>query len=137
VADCRSPIRSAQDWYANGLRISGSTPGRDVRGDGGDSGHPYFIGCQFHPEFKSKPLEPHPLFKAFVGASYAPRQKKKERKNAAEVEMFFAAGENGTKVITAETQKSAEKNRSFTSLRMTKSCRIFLSVLGRLCGKRL
>ncbi|MFB0564854.1 MAG: CTP synthase [Candidatus Aminicenantaceae bacterium] len=33
--------------------------------------HPWFLGCQFHPEFKSKPLEPHPLFKSFIGASYA------------------------------------------------------------------
>jgi CTP synthase len=38
--------------------------------------HPWFLGCQFHPEFKSKPLEPHPLFKAFVGASYVHRQKR-------------------------------------------------------------
>ncbi len=33
--------------------------------------HPFFLGCQFHPEFKSKPLEPHPLFHAFIKASYA------------------------------------------------------------------
>ena len=31
--------------------------------------HPWFLGCQFHPEFKSKPLEPHPLFKAFIAAA--------------------------------------------------------------------
>jgi len=31
--------------------------------------HPWFLGCQFHPEFKSKPLEPHPLFAAFIGAA--------------------------------------------------------------------
>jgi CTP synthase len=31
--------------------------------------HPYFLGCQFHPEFKSKPLTPHPLFTSFVKAS--------------------------------------------------------------------
>lgn len=31
--------------------------------------HPYFVGCQFHPEFKSKPLAPHPLFSSFVAAS--------------------------------------------------------------------
>jgi len=37
-------------------------------------GHPWFVGCQFHPEFKSKPLAPHPLFKAFIGASYARRR---------------------------------------------------------------
>ena len=33
------------------------------------SAHPYFIGCQFHPEFKSRPTAPHPLFTAFVGAA--------------------------------------------------------------------
>ncbi len=37
--------------------------------------HPWFLGCQFHPEFKSKPLNPHPLFKAFIAAT-------KERKAA-------------------------------------------------------
>ncbi len=40
--------------------------------------HPWFLGCQFHPEFKSKPLEPHPLFSAFIGggaqASQEPSQ---------------------------------------------------------------
>jgi CTP synthase len=38
--------------------------------------HPWFLGCQFHPEFKSRPVEPHPLFKAFIGASYANRLKR-------------------------------------------------------------
>jgi CTP synthase len=37
--------------------------------------HPWFLGCQFHPEFKSKPLLPHPLFSAFIGAA------KKNRKS--------------------------------------------------------
>ncbi len=36
--------------------------------------HPYYLGCQFHPEFKSKPLAPHPLFTAFVKASAAHRK---------------------------------------------------------------
>lgn len=31
--------------------------------------HPWFLGCQFHPEFKSKPMEPHPLFREFIRAS--------------------------------------------------------------------
>ena len=31
--------------------------------------HPWFVGCQFHPEFKSRPLQPHPLFAAFIKAS--------------------------------------------------------------------
>ena len=78
-----------ETMVANGLRISGSTPDGTYVEMVEIPGHPYFIGCQFHPEFKSKPLEPHPLFKAFVGASYAHGQEKKERKNAAEVEMFL------------------------------------------------
>jgi len=34
-------------------------------------GHPWFVGCQFHPEFKSKPTAPHPLFREFITASLA------------------------------------------------------------------
>ena len=33
--------------------------------------HPWFVGCQFHPEFKSRPLDPHPLFASFVAAAMA------------------------------------------------------------------
>ncbi|MCK5226959.1 MAG: hypothetical protein KAK02_02075, partial [Desulfobulbaceae bacterium] len=35
------------------------------------AGHPWFLGCQFHPEFKSKPMKPHPLFKDFIKAARA------------------------------------------------------------------
>ncbi|MBX3182674.1 MAG: CTP synthase [Polyangiaceae bacterium] len=35
--------------------------------------HPYFVGCQFHPEFKSRPMAPHPLFSAFVAAAITRR----------------------------------------------------------------
>ncbi len=38
--------------------------------------HPWFIGVQFHPEFKSKPLAPHPLFASFIGASLEKRKKR-------------------------------------------------------------
>jgi CTP synthase len=41
--------------------------------------HPWFLGCQFHPEFKSRPLEPHPLFKAFVGAACQYRKQRLAR----------------------------------------------------------
>jgi CTP synthase len=40
--------------------------------------HPWFLGCQFHPEFKSRPLEPHPLFKAFIGAAVEHRARRSE-----------------------------------------------------------
>src|SRR5207302_7731108 len=40
------------------------------------SGHPYFIGCQYHPEFQSKPFSPHPLFSGFVKAALEQRARK-------------------------------------------------------------
>ena len=56
-----------------GLRITGTTPDATYVEIVEIPGHPFFLGCQFHPEFKSKPLEPHPLFSAFVKASYKNR----------------------------------------------------------------
>ncbi len=73
---------------AGGLRISGSTPDGTYVEIIELPDHPHFIGCQFHPEFKSKPLEPHPLFKTFVGAAYEHGLKRRAEKAAAEVEMF-------------------------------------------------
>ncbi len=73
---------------AGGLRISGSTPDGTYVEMVELPDHPHFIGCQFHPEFKSKPLEPHPLFKTFVGAAYEHGLKRRADKAAAEVEMF-------------------------------------------------
>src|SRR2546425_11694302 len=73
---------------AGGLRISGSTPDGTYVEMIELPDHPHFIGCQFHPEFKSKPLEPHPLFRTFVGAAYEHGLKRRARREAAEVEMF-------------------------------------------------
>jgi len=56
-----------------GLRISGTTPDQTYVEIVELPSHPYFLACQFHPEFKSKPLEPHPLFREFVAASYKNR----------------------------------------------------------------
>jgi len=60
---------------AAGLRITGETPDNTYVEICEIADHPWFLGCQFHPEFKSKPMEPHPLFKAFVGASYENRRR--------------------------------------------------------------
>ncbi|MGH7591193.1 MAG: glutamine amidotransferase-related protein, partial [Gemmatimonadales bacterium] len=57
-----------------GLRLSGQSP------DGGLvevielPDHPWFLGCQFHPELKSRPTRPHPLFAAFIGAAKVHRE---------------------------------------------------------------
>ena len=52
-----------------GLKISGKTPDGVYVEIVEAPDHPWFLGCQFHPEFKSKPLAPHPLFAAFIGAA--------------------------------------------------------------------
>ena len=59
---CASPAKRPTAPTSRSARL-----GRPSRG---------ILGCQFHPEFKSKPMEPHPLFKAFIGASYANRQRR-------------------------------------------------------------
>jgi len=46
-------------------------------------GHPWYLAVQFHPEFKSKPTHPHPLFAAFVAASYAHRMQRAEQRATA------------------------------------------------------
>jgi CTP synthase len=73
---------------AAGLRISGSTPDGTYVEMIELPDHPHFIGCQFHPEFKSKPLEPHPLFKAFIGAAYAHGLKRRTDKEFVAAELF-------------------------------------------------
>ncbi|MEW6601709.1 MAG: CTP synthase [Nitrospirota bacterium] len=54
----------------NGLRISGVSPDKQLVEIIEIEDHPWFFGCQFHPEFKSRPLAPHPVFKAFIGAAF-------------------------------------------------------------------
>lgn len=53
-----------------GLIISGKNPEHKLVEIIEIDNHPWFLGCQFHPEFKSRPLEPHPIFKSFTGACY-------------------------------------------------------------------
>ena len=72
---------------AAGLRITGETPDGTYVEICEIADHPWFLGCQFHPEFKSKPMEPHPLFTAFVGASYENRGKRLAAQNAAKEEL--------------------------------------------------
>jgi len=59
---------------AGGLQLTGQTPDGVYVEICEVPDHPWFLGCQFHPEFKSKPLEPHPLFTAFLGAALRQRE---------------------------------------------------------------
>jgi CTP synthase len=84
---------------ANGLEITGETPDGTYVEIVEIRDHPWFLGCQFHPEFKSRPLEPHPLFKAFIGAAVSHRE---QRMSGAE------AGRSSGQLIEKGVQTSSK-----------------------------
>ncbi len=63
---------------ACGLRITGRSPDGRLVEIVEIKDHPWFLGCQFHPEFKSRPTEPHPLFQRFIEAALRYRKKRAE-----------------------------------------------------------
>jgi CTP synthase len=66
-----------------GLRITGLSPDGKFVEIIEIEDHPWFLACQFHPEFKSRPLDPHPLFRDFIGASYENRLRRLAGKRSA------------------------------------------------------
>jgi len=58
-----------------GLIVSGTSPDNTLVEIVELNDHPWFLGCQFHPEFKSKPMRAHPLFREFIKAALANKQK--------------------------------------------------------------
>ena len=58
-----------QQLEAGGIIISGRSPNGELVEIIELKDHPWFLGCQFHPEFKSRPMEPHPLFRDFIKAA--------------------------------------------------------------------
>jgi CTP synthase len=72
-----------------GLHITGNSPDGTYVEIVELPGHPYFLGCQFHPEFKSKPLEPHPLFLSFVQAAYQHRTRRLAQATPTEQNLYL------------------------------------------------
>ena len=62
-----------------GLRITGISPDGKLAEIVEIKDHPWFLGCQFHPEFKSRPVKPHPLFSKFIEAALKNSQQKKQK----------------------------------------------------------
>ena len=59
-----------------GLIMSGASPDGQLVEIVEIDNHPWFLGCQFHPEFKSCPMNPHPLFVSFIEAALAHKNQK-------------------------------------------------------------
>ncbi len=73
-----------QALVEHGLVVSGLSPdGKFVEMvELPQAEHPWFLGCQFHPEYKSKPTEPHPLFVSYIAAALAERSRRAEAERA-------------------------------------------------------
>jgi CTP synthase len=65
---------------AKGMIFSGLSPDEKLVEISELPDHPWFLGCQFHPELKSRPQAPHPLFREFIRAAFREKRKKR-RKN--------------------------------------------------------
>lgn len=65
-----------ETFEKNGMHITGVNPQKGLAEIMELQGHPWFVGVQFHPEFKSRPNKPHPLFAGFIGAAVDFRAKR-------------------------------------------------------------
>ncbi|HEX7979500.1 MAG TPA: CTP synthase [Gemmatimonadaceae bacterium] len=74
-------------FVQKGLRLSGLSPDGQLVEMIELPNHPYFVGCQFHPELQSRPTRPHPLFAGFIAAATAA----KRRKESAEAPSLVSA----------------------------------------------
>ncbi|HEX4964667.1 MAG TPA: CTP synthase [Thermoanaerobaculia bacterium] len=71
-----------QTLIDHGLVISGLSPDGKFVEMVELTDHPWFLGCQFHPEYKSKPTEPHPLFVSYIAAALAQKQRRERDETA-------------------------------------------------------
>jgi CTP synthase len=67
-------------FVEHGLTLSGLSPDGSLVEIVELQTHPWFIGCQFHPELQSRPTRPHPLFASFIGAAVNAKSNRAERK---------------------------------------------------------
>ena len=74
--------------------------------------HPWFLGCQFHPEFKSKPMDPHPLFREFIRASldYVPKKPSVSKKGKGAAQSSDSAKRSRAKHSPNPTEEEVEES---------------------------
>jgi CTP synthase len=69
-----------EQFRQSGMALSGLSPTGDLVEIVELKDHPWFLGCQFHPEFKSRPMNPHPLFREFIRAALACKNMREEER---------------------------------------------------------
>jgi CTP synthase len=94
---------------SHGLRVTGTTPDGKFVEMIEIEDHPWFLACQFHPEFKSKPLRPHPLFVNFIKAADAYGAAGRPMAAARDQAKNAAGGARGTRDAGATLSKLNER----------------------------
>jgi CTP synthase len=77
--------RYRDTFVEHGMRLSGLSPDGSLVEIVEVTDHPWFVGCQFHPELQSRPTRPHPLFAAFVAAALKAKRRRESRRRAGQV----------------------------------------------------
>jgi len=90
----------------HGLKISGLSPDGKFVEMVELEDHPWFLGCQFHPEYKSRPRDPHPLFVSFISAALE-HQGRRERGESGSVSQVDTDPEPITAVVEASTVETS------------------------------
>jgi CTP synthase len=93
---------------AAGLVVSGLSPDGKFVEIVELADHPWFLGCQFHPEYKSRPTEPHPLFVSYIAAALAHKQRREKGEAVEGVEGVAAAGAALTAGAAADAPEAPE-----------------------------
>jgi hypothetical protein len=78
-------------------------------------GHPWFLGCQFHPEYQSKPTEPHPLFISFIAAALAERRRRGGEEGERQGAVAALAGTLSAAVSAAGGESAASPTEASAS----------------------
>jgi CTP synthase len=92
-----------------GLVVSGKSPDRIFVEVIELPDHPWFLACQFHPEFKSRPYDPHPIFKSFIGAAVEYRKQRLAEEAAGEEAAEVPTGVDATVEEVAEAADETMK----------------------------
>jgi CTP synthase len=82
-----------QQLTDNNLVVSGMSPDGKFVEMVELADHPWFLGCQFHPEYKSRPTDPHPLFISYIRAALAEQRRRQDPERARAREVVTLAGE--------------------------------------------
>jgi CTP synthase len=89
-----------------GLVVSGKSPDRIFVEVIELPDHPWFLACQFHPEFKSRPYQPHPIFASFIAAAVENRDRKNEEVVADEAAVTEEVAENPEETVEQPAEAS-------------------------------